>query len=119
MDLVWEKARDVGRLLAQSPEYEALKRANARLSEDTETVSRVDRLNELQDAFSRALQTGVAPPEEEQAEYERLVGDVQASTSYQGFEAARTNFDKLMMRVYEEIARGIEAGAQSRIILPH
>lgn len=119
MDLVWEKARDVGRLLAQSPEYEALKRANTRLSEDTDTVNRVNRLNELQDVFARAMQTGIEPPEEQQAEYERLVGDVQASASYQSFEAARTNFDKLMMRVYEEIARGIEAGAQSRIILPH
>jgi hypothetical protein len=37
---------------------------------------------------------------------------------YQGLVAAQSNFDRVMGRVNEEIARGIEAGEQSRIILP-
>jgi hypothetical protein len=36
---------------------------------------------------------------------------------YQALAAAQSNFDRLMMRVNEEIAKGIEAGEQSRIIL--
>jgi hypothetical protein len=37
---------------------------------------------------------------------------------YQALVAAQSNFDRVMSRINEEIARGIEAGAQSRIILP-
>jgi hypothetical protein len=32
--------------------------------------------------------------------------------------AAQSNFDKLLTRVNDEISRGMEMGAQSRIILP-
>jgi cell fate (sporulation/competence/biofilm development) regulator YlbF (YheA/YmcA/DUF963 family) len=118
MDAMWEKARDVGRLLAQTEEYKALKRANERLSDDRDAVAKLNRLADLQESVTRSLRSGVEPPEEMQDEYERLAGEVQGSSAYQAMVAAQSNFDRLMMRVNEEIARGIEAGEQSRIILP-
>lgn len=118
MDAMWEKAREVGRLLAQTDEYKALKRANDRLSEDREAVTRMNRLGELQDDLSLSLHRGVEPSQELQDEYERLVGEIQGDSLYQGLVAAQSNFDRVMTRINEEIARGIEAGAQSRIILP-
>lgn len=118
MEAMWEKAREVGRQLAQTDEYRALKRANDRLSEDREAVTRMNRLAELQDDLTLALRRGTEPPQEQQEEYERLVDEIQANSVYQALVAAQNNFDRLMMRVNEEIARGIEAGAQSRIILP-
>jgi cell fate (sporulation/competence/biofilm development) regulator YlbF (YheA/YmcA/DUF963 family) len=117
MDLLWEKARDVGRLVSQSDEYKAFKRANERLADDRDAVSRINRLAELQDEISRGLQRGEEPGPEEREEYERVVATVQTSTAYQAFESARANLDRLMSRVDEEIAKGIEAGEQSRIIL--
>ena len=118
MDAIQEKAREVGRLLAQTGEYQALKRANARLGEDREATPLLNRLGELQDVFARALRTGVEPSEEQQTEYEQLLERIQTMSVYQGVVAAQSNFDRLMMRINEEIARGIEAGEQSRIILP-
>jgi cell fate (sporulation/competence/biofilm development) regulator YlbF (YheA/YmcA/DUF963 family) len=117
MEQIWEKARDIGRLVAQSDEYKALKRANERLSGDRDTVAGINRLGELQDSIGRALQAGGEPDDAEREEFERLAGTVQQSAAYQAFEAARSNFDRLMMRIDEEIAKGIEAGEQSRIIL--
>ena len=117
MEQIWEKAREVGRLVAQSDEYKALKRANERLSDDRGAVAGINRLSELQDTITRALQQGQEPDEAEREEYERVATSVQGSAAYQGFEAARANFDRLMMRIDEEIAKGIEAGEQSRIIL--
>ena len=117
MDSVWEKAREVGRLVSQTEEYKAFKRANERLSEDRDTVGLINRLSEMQETISGALQRGEEPGEAERQEYERIVGVVQVSGTYQAFESARANFDRLMMRVEEEIAKGIEAGEQSRIIL--
>lgn len=117
MDLLWEKAREVGRLVSQSDEYRAFKRANEKLAEDRETVGMINRLSEIQERIGHALQSGQAPKEEDEQEFERVATTVQVRETYQAFEAARANFDRLMMRVDEEIAKGIEAGEQSRIIL--
>ena len=117
MDILWEKAREIGRLVAQSDEYKALKRANERLADDREAVAGINRLTELQESIGRGVQRGEEPTAEERAEYERIATTLQASANYQAFESSRANFDRLMMRIDEEIAKGIEAGEQSRIIL--
>lgn len=118
MDGIWDKAREVGRLLAQSAEYAALKRANERLADDRETVTMINRLNELEESFTGAIRSGAEPPQADQEEYESLAGQIAGSGAYQAYEVARTNFDKVMLRVNEEIGKGIQAGEQSRIILP-
>jgi len=117
MDQIWEKAREIGRLVAQSDEYKALKRANDTLANDRETVTGINRLGTLQEKIGGALQQGDEPEEADSQEFERLAGRVQAAPTYQAFESARANFDRLMTRIDEEIAKGIEAGEQSRIIL--
>lgn len=117
MDQIWEKARDVGRLIAHSDEYKAFKRASQSLSDDREAVTRLNRLQELEDVFTTAIQQGSEPTMDEQQEYERLVGEVQTMPGYQALAGAQQGFDRLMLRVNEEIAKGIEAGEQSRIIL--
>jgi cell fate (sporulation/competence/biofilm development) regulator YlbF (YheA/YmcA/DUF963 family) len=117
MEQIWEKAREIGRLVAQSDEYKALKRANERLADDRDTVAGINRLAALQDTIGQALQQGQEPDDAQREEFERVAGSVQASPNYQSFEAARANFDRLMMRIDEEIAKGLEAGEQSRIIL--
>jgi cell fate (sporulation/competence/biofilm development) regulator YlbF (YheA/YmcA/DUF963 family) len=119
MEAIQEKARDVGRLISRTDEYQALKRANERLGDDRETVTLLNRLSDLQDRVTMALQRGQELTEEQQSEYETLIGELQGRSNYQSVVAAQENFDKLMMRVNEEIANGIEAGEQSRIILPH
>jgi cell fate (sporulation/competence/biofilm development) regulator YlbF (YheA/YmcA/DUF963 family) len=118
MELIWEKAREVGRMIAQSTEYAEFKRASARLADDREAVTRLNRLDELQESLMGALQSGAEPPEADIEERDRLAGEVQQMGAYQAFESSRANLDRLMMRVNEEIAKGVEAGEQSRIILP-
>ena len=117
MEQIWEKAREIGRLVAQSDEYKALKRANDTLANDRDTVTGINRLSELQEKIGVALHEGREPSDIERAEFERLAGSVQAAPAYQAFETARANFDRLMQRIDEEIAKGVEAGEQSRIIL--
>ena len=113
-----ERAQDLGRLLGQSDEYKALGRARQRLTDDQEAVSAMTRLDTLEREISTALHSGQEPEENAKQEYERVFGTLQASPSYQGLVAAQSNFDKLLQRVNEEISRGMESGAQSRIILP-
>ena len=118
MNPIQEKAREVGRLIAQTEEYKALKRANERLSDDREAVTTINRLSELEGELTSVMRSGQEPSEEQQREYESLVETLQQTTAYQGVVASQSNFDRLMERINEEIAQGIQAGDQSRIILP-
>ncbi|HSJ10438.1 MAG TPA: YlbF family regulator [Longimicrobiales bacterium] len=113
-----ERAQELGRLLGQSDEYKALARARQRLTEDTASVQSMTRLDALEREVSVALHSGEEPPEATKEEYERLFMELQSSAVYQGLVAAQSNFDKILARVNEEISRGMEAGSQSRIILP-
>ena len=40
--MIWDKAQDLGRLIGQSAEYQALRRAETSLREDKETVAKLD-----------------------------------------------------------------------------
>lgn len=118
LDNTFEKARELGRLLGQTEEYRALQRARQRIGEDREANELIQRLSVLEVQITQALQRGETPSEALQAEYEQVFDELQASPAYQQFVAGQANFDRLLARVNEEIGKGIEAGAQSRIILP-
>lgn len=117
-DSIRERAQELGRVIGQSDEYKALGRARERINDDREAVQRLSRLGELEREVTVALQSGQEPTPEVRDEYERLFGELQGSAVYQGLVAAQSNFDKILMRVNEEIGKGIESGARSRIILP-
>lgn len=112
-----EKAKEVGRLIGQTDEYKALQRAQENLNEDRETVELVNRLSELEQEFQGMLQQGQQPSKEEQEEYQELMGKLQSGSKYQAVVAAQSNFDKIVKKVNERIGEGIEAGAQSSIII--
>jgi cell fate (sporulation/competence/biofilm development) regulator YlbF (YheA/YmcA/DUF963 family) len=118
VDGIDERAREIGRLLAQTPEYRAVKQANSSLSEDREAVTLVNRLAQLEEDLTNTLRSGREPSVEQQEEYESLAEKLQQLTTYQRVAAAQANFERLMARINEEIGRGLEAGEQSRIILP-
>jgi cell fate (sporulation/competence/biofilm development) regulator YlbF (YheA/YmcA/DUF963 family) len=114
----YERARELGRMLGQTAEYKAVKTARDRLSDNRTLVEGLNKLAELETKIARALQRGEEPSAEVQDEYETSFSTLQVSPEYQSLVASQTNFEKLLARVNEEITKGIEAGAQSRIILP-
>ena len=105
-------------MLGQSDEYKALSRARERLTDDREAIAAMNRLDALEHEVGVALHSGNEPAEQVKAEYEQVFAQLQSMPVYQGIVAAQSNFDKLLARVNEEISRGMEAGAQSRIVLP-
>jgi len=117
-DAMAEKARELGRILGQRGEYQALERARTSAMEDQTLNAALSRLSELEREIATALRAGNEPGAEMQAEYERLFGELQGSSVYQALVAAQANFDKVLARVNEHITEGIEAGSKSRIILP-
>lgn len=114
--MIEEKAKDLGRLIGQSPEYQAVKRANDALGGDTEAVTLLKQMEQLRMDAQRMIQRGERPTEEMERELDELLTKVQSSSTYQRLVAAQENFDKVMGRVNDWILEGIERGAASPII---
>ncbi len=111
-----EKARDLGRQIGQTPEYQAVKRANDAVGGDRETVDLLRKVEELRVQAQQAMAKGEEPSEELENQLEELLAKIQVSTTYQQLIVAQENFDKLMYRVNGWISEGIRKGAASPII---
>jgi cell fate (sporulation/competence/biofilm development) regulator YlbF (YheA/YmcA/DUF963 family) len=111
-----ERAKELGRLIGQSPEYQAVKRASESLQRDREAASLLQRLEQLQVEAQRMLERGEQPTREMEQQHDQLVGQVQTNAVCQSLVVAQENFDKVMARVNQWILEGIRKGATSSII---
>jgi cell fate (sporulation/competence/biofilm development) regulator YlbF (YheA/YmcA/DUF963 family) len=111
-----DKAQELGRLLGQTEEYKALKRANDRMREDQEVLKQLAEVERLAVDIERGAQAGVEPAKEQVEAYDRALHAVQGHPVYQQVVAAQANFEKLMAKVNERIFEGIKKGAASPII---
>jgi cell fate (sporulation/competence/biofilm development) regulator YlbF (YheA/YmcA/DUF963 family) len=114
--VIWDKAQDLGRLIGQSTEHQALRRAESSLREDTQTVAMLDQIQTLARQVDQAVSTGKMPDQVTTEAYENAVRDLEMSTVGQAYVVARANFEKLMAKVNQQISEGMDKGATSSII---
>ncbi len=114
--MLQDKAIEMGRLIGQSAEYQAVKRANEALNDDKELVAALQRMEELRRDAEALMQAGSNPTPKMEEELEQLLTKVQGSALYQRFIAANENFDKVMQQVNQWMLEGIKKGAASPII---
>jgi cell fate (sporulation/competence/biofilm development) regulator YlbF (YheA/YmcA/DUF963 family) len=114
--MIEEKAMELGRLIGQSNEYQTLRRAEQALRNDQETVAKLDRIQTLARDIDQAVSQGKMPEDATTQSYEEAVRDLETSPVGQAYVVARSNFDKLMGRVNQQMSLGIERGATSNII---
>lgn len=117
-DRIMDKARELGRMLGQTAEYEYLQAANEDVADDREATELLNRAKELQEKAVSHLERGEDPPEDVQEELEEVRGKIQGSPRYQSLVAAQSNFDKLMQKVHEAISEGMKKGEESQIVMP-
>lgn len=117
-DRILEKAEELGRLIAQMPEFAYLQAAQREIGDDRESTEMMNRLRTLQETLVAQVGRGEKPSEEQEQEYGEIQDKIQGTARYQSLIAAQTNFDKLMERVHRAIGEGIRKGEESRIILP-
>ena len=111
-----EKARDLGRMIGQSSEYQALRRANDALGADRDALEMLRKMEQLRGDAHRMLERGERPTADMERQLDTLLGQVQVNPAYQRLVVAQENFDKVMSHVNEWILQGIEKGAASPII---
>lgn len=114
--MIEDKARELGRLVGQSGEYQALKRANDALAADSEAVALLQKMEELRIEAQRMIERGEKPTDQMERDLDDLLTKVQRNPTYQRLVASQENYDKLMMKVNDWIVDGIKKGATSSII---
>jgi len=114
---IMEQARSLGDALARTDEYQALRRAMQAADDDREIVEMRTELQKLEATITADLQAGKEPEKEQAEAYESHMNRLQANATYQRVVAAQANFDKILQKVNATIAKGMEEGAESRIIL--
>jgi cell fate (sporulation/competence/biofilm development) regulator YlbF (YheA/YmcA/DUF963 family) len=115
---IYDMAKDLGTALARTDEYQALRRAAEAVDNDRELVELRNQLQAVEGRMETALRMGQEPDEEAQQTYQAIAEELQGKAAFQRLVAAQSNFDKVMYKVNETMARGLQDGAKSRIILP-
>ena len=111
-----EKAKDLGRLIGQSPEYQALKRSSEGLNEDRDAVALLQQMDLLRGEAQQLIQRRENPTPEMEQQLDGMLEKIQSQPAYQRAVSAQENFDKLMLRVNQWIMDGMKKGAASPII---
>jgi cell fate (sporulation/competence/biofilm development) regulator YlbF (YheA/YmcA/DUF963 family) len=114
--MIDDKAQELGRLIGQAPEYQALRRAEQSLRDDPEAQKRLETISRLTREFDQMVAQGQSPEEAKAQEYETTVREFELSPVGQAYLVTRANVDKLMTRVNQMIADGMERGVTSGII---
>jgi cell fate (sporulation/competence/biofilm development) regulator YlbF (YheA/YmcA/DUF963 family) len=111
-----ERATELGRLIGQSPEYQAVKRTNELLNGDKAAMALLEKMEALRADAQKMMERGENPSGDMERELDRLLGEVQTNPTYQRVMVANENFDKVMTQVNQWILDGIRKGAASPII---
>lgn len=114
---IYEQAQSLGNALARTDEYQALKRAIDAADDDRDLVEARNRLQALEERLEAMMRAGQQPDEEFQTTFQQASEALQMMPGFQRIVAAQSNFEKVMYRVNETVAKGIEEGARSRIII--
>ena len=114
--MIEDKAKELGRIIGQSSEYQAVKRANESLGDDRDAVALLRRMEELRMEAQRLIERGERPTEQMERDLDDLLTKVQTNPTYQRLVSAQENYDKLMMKVNDWIVDGIKKGATSSIM---
>jgi len=111
-----EKARELGRVIGQSTEYQAVKRSSEALNADREAVTILQQMEKIRMDAQQMIQRGEQPGADMEQQLDDLLSKVQVNPVYQRAIAAQENFDKVMYQVNNWIMDGMKKGATSSII---
>jgi cell fate (sporulation/competence/biofilm development) regulator YlbF (YheA/YmcA/DUF963 family) len=111
-----EKAKDLGRIIGQSSEYQAVKRSSEALNADKDAVALLQKMEKIRAEAQQMIQRGEEPTTEMEQQLDQMLSTIQTNPAYQRAIVAQENFDKVMLQVNNWILDGMKKGAASPII---
>jgi len=114
--MLQEKAMELGRIIGQSSEYQAVKKSSEALNADREAVVVLQAMEKIRVDAQQLIQRGEHPTPEMEQKLDDMLSKVQTNPVYQRAISAQENFDKVMYQVNNWIMDGMKKGATSSII---
>lgn len=111
-----EKAKELGRMIGQSPEYQAVKRSSEALNADRDAVALLQSMEKVRAGAQKMIQEGNEPTPEMEQQLDEMLERIQVNPVYQRAIVAQENFDKVMLQINNWILDGMKKGATSSII---
>jgi Protein of unknown function (DUF964). len=111
-----EKAKELGRIIGQSPEYQSVRKSSEALNADRDAVAVLQQMEKVRVDAQQIIQRGEQPTPEMEMQLDDLLMKVQGNSVYQRAIVAQENFDKVMFQVNNWILDGMKKGATSSII---
>ncbi len=102
-----EKAKDLGREIRDTSEYEELKRSEDNLSGDPAAQEIIQEVQEVQQQIETAQRMGVQPNEEQMNKFNELRQKMHENLTVRSFIKAQEELNELMKTVNESISEGI------------
>jgi cell fate (sporulation/competence/biofilm development) regulator YlbF (YheA/YmcA/DUF963 family) len=111
-----EKAKELGRIIGQGPEYQTVRKSSEALNADRDAVAVLQQMENVRVDAQQMIQRGEQPTPEMEQQLDDLLMKVQGNSVYQRAIVAQENFDKVMYQVNNWILDGMKKGATSSII---
>ncbi len=108
---VMEKAKDLGKEIRSTEQYQELERVSENMQEDTEASQMIQEIQELQQQIQFAQQSGVQPNEEQIQQFNNLKSKMDTNLTIQAYAKAQNDFSQFMQEVNSAISEGINPEA--------
>lgn len=108
MDILLEKAKELGRELRNTEEYQKLNEVNQRLNSDREAQEVIKAFQEAQSIIQFSQQSGVQPTEEQIDDYKEKQKNLEANLTVKAYMKATEGFYDVMKKVNDTITAAIE-----------
>ena len=112
---VMEKARDLGKEIRSTEQYQELERVSENMQEDTEASQMIKEIQELQQQIQFAQQSGVQPNEEQIQQFNDLKSKMDTNLTIQAYAKAQNDFSQFMQEVNSAISEGINPEADKEV----
>ena len=103
-----EKAKELGRELRTTEEFQELERTNEQFREDADAQKLVQDVQEAQQALQFSQQTGVQPTEEQVNAFNQKKENLQTNITVRALMKAQDSFNEMMKEVNEAISEGMK-----------
>jgi len=105
---ILEKAKELGRELYNTEEYQRLQEVTKKVNEDSDALQLLQSFKEAQHTIQFLQQTGVQPTEEQIADYQNKRKNLESNLNLLAYRKATEDFYAVMKQVNEAISAGIE-----------
>ncbi|NLC10748.1 MAG: YlbF family regulator [Firmicutes bacterium] len=103
-----KKAKELGRQLKDTKEYQELERTGAQLREDTTAQQVIQEVQDAQQKIEFSQKAGVQPSQEQLTEFQQKRQGMQTNVTIRAFMKAQEDFNTVMKKVNDAISEGVK-----------